>query len=176
MVPNIMRSLRQLFDHHRIGWVRRVPHPQVDNILPRSPLLIQQPIDPTKKVRWKPVNARSKLNSEGYFSHFESKRRIKVHRADSHTIEKPVAEIATGFYLIGYASERRNGRYDHRPIPSDALYPQSLCSLFQKPFEHSGSNRILEFRNGFGFDLPHALPGNLEDPPDFFQCVVISVG
>jgi hypothetical protein len=52
------------------------------------------------------------------------------------------------------------------------LLPQTpLSDVLEEAFEHSGSNRILKFCNGFGLDLPNPLPSYLEDPADFFEGV-----
>src|SRR5690348_6624539 len=51
----------------------------------------------------------------------------------------------------------------------------SRDSARQEAFELSGADGVLEFADGFGFDLADALAGDLEDAADFFERVGVPV-
>jgi len=59
-----------------------------------------------------------------------------------------------------------------RPIQSQL----DLRDVLQESFEHACSDRILEFGDRFGFDLPNAFASHFENPSDFFERVGESVG
>lgn len=48
-----------------------------------------------------------------------------------------------------------------------SLHGALLGDLFEEPFEHFRAHWILQFCNGFRFDLPYAFAGDFEYPADF---------
>jgi hypothetical protein len=46
---------------------------------------------------------------------------------------------------------------------------------FEESLQLSASNRVLQFPNGFGFDLSHSFTSHFEDATDFFQRVGVTI-
>ncbi len=53
----IMGGFAQFCNHVGRGWIRRVPHPQINHIAAGSPLLVQQVVDAAKHIRWQSEHA-----------------------------------------------------------------------------------------------------------------------
>ena len=49
------------------------------------------------------------------------------------------------------------------------------CRTLQEALQLATADRMLQFTNRLGFDLPHPFSGNLEDPANFFQRVRIAI-
>jgi hypothetical protein len=77
VVLNIRRRFRQLFNDERIRWIGGIAHAQVDHVLTRATLLIEQRIDPPEQVGWQTVHARSEFDAKRSVCHFSSKAEAK---------------------------------------------------------------------------------------------------
>jgi hypothetical protein len=70
--------------------------------------------------------------------------------------------------------------HDEKPLPNSNLSSLHLTGhggrdTFQEAFELFRAGWMLEFSNGFGFDLPNPFAGDFKDTANFFQGIRIAV-
>src|SRR5207244_3390023 len=81
------------------------------------------------------------------------------------------------FQLIAdrHESKTSGAIRDARPRSSDFTKHSVRHAAGQEAFEFARAHWVLELADGLGFDLPHALAGDLEDAADLLERVGVAV-